>query len=190
MILSDVDLKEAIANKEIEISGISPLYIGPSSVDLHLDNKAKIMPTGTQYNEAIDISDGESIKKLFVDYNGWDSITISPRELYILSTVEKITLPNNIVAFLQGRSSIARVGLQVHAAGFFDPNFSGTATLEVSNLTNHPIKIPKHTRICQMVFMQTKSPAEIGYDKKSDSKYQNQSGPKLTEIYRDYEQKD
>lgn len=190
MAMSDRDIKSAIENKEIKISGWEPLYIGPGSVDLHLDNRAKIMPTGTQYNEAVDLSDEDSIKELFVNYDGWDSITISPREFYILSTVEHITLSNGIVSFLQGRSSIARAGLQVHCAGFFDCGFSGTATLELSNLTNHPIKIPKNTRICQMVFFRTDSECEIPYNEKADSKYSGQEGPTLTEIHRDYEQKD
>lgn len=198
MLLSDIEIKEAIKNKEIEISGYPDIYIGPSSVDLHLDNKAMILDDekiklstyihyGEQSFQGLSFEDREKSASMFTEYSGWDKIIIYPGEFYILSSIERIKFADNIAGFIQGRSSIARVGINVHNAGYFDVGFEGTATLEVANFTKYPVLIPKHTRICQMVFAKTGKPAEIPYWKKKDSKYQGQSGPTITKINEDYE---
>lgn len=192
MILSDYDIGTAIDKGEIKIESDLPLYLGPCSVDLHLDNKAFILsekkmlelPEG---DRMLDIAHKERAKDLFEEYSGWDGIIIHPGEFYILSSVEKITFDKSTVGFIQGRSSIARMGLNIHAAGFFDAGFSGTATLEVTNFTKYPIHIPKHTRICQMVFARTETPCMVSYAQKVDSKYQGQSGPTLSEVHQDHE---
>jgi len=191
MLLSDLDIKKEIEDGNISIEGLSELYIGPCSVDMHLDNNAVI--AGKKFGEThstnpiINVTDPESTKEYFTDYNDWSEIKIFPGEFYIMSTVEAITLPDNIAAFVQGRSSLARLGVNIHAAGFVDPGFSGNITLEVTNFTSIPIIIPKNTRICQLVFQYTKTSCEVPYGKKKDSKYQNQQGPTQTKISEDYE---
>lgn len=186
-ILSDGEIKEALARGDIGISGLTELYFGPSSLDLHLDNKAMILDDSKfSEGEIMDFREKEKTAGKFTEYNDWDEIVIYPGEFYILSSVEKIKFADDIVGFIQGRSSIARMGINIHAAGFFDCGFEGTATLEVTNFTKHPIRIPKNTRICQMVFARTGKPAEIPYGKKKDSKYQGQSGPTITSIHKDY----
>lgn len=196
MVLNDTDIKNAIANKEIEITGHELLYIGPSSVDLHLDNNAMILDedkikksafkqVGDQYFKGLKFGDPDS-KDMFTEYNDWDEIVIYPGEFYILSTVERIKFADDIVGFVQGRSSIARLGINIHAAGFCDAGFEGTITLEVTNFTKFPISIPKGTRIGQMVFARAQSKAEVPYNKKKDSKYNGQSGPTTTKIHQDY----
>jgi len=185
MILSDIEIKEAIASGDIEITGSEELYIGPSSVDLHLDNKAMFLKKRIA-GDMIDISKKEMSADCFEEYNGWDYIIIDPDDFVILSSIEKMKFADNIAGFIQGRSSIARLGLNIHCAGYFDVGFEGTATLEITNFTTHPIYIPKGTRICQMVFARTGKPAEVPYSKKKDSKYQGQSGPTITKIYEDY----
>ena len=80
-------------------------------------------------------------------------------------------------------SSLALLGLNIHAAGFFDPGFEGQATLEVSTFTDVPIKIYSETRICQMVFVKTSEPTTVSYSEKG--KYQNQIGPTLSKSYED-----
>lgn len=180
MILSDRDIRKELAKGNL-FSGDKELYIGPSSVDLHLDNKAWILVPSNS-DEIMDCKQDNS--KFFESYDNWDNLVIHPGEFYILSTNEKVILPDNIAGFLQGRSSLARLGLNIHAAGFFDPGFSGNATLEVSNFTNIPIKIYPGMRICQMVFVYTYGPAS-GYKGKSDAKYSGQSGPTLTKIHLD-----
>jgi len=187
MVLSDREIKECIRSGAIEVSGVEELYIGPSSLDLHLDNKAMILDPTKITEDHINLSDKEKIAKLFTAFNGWDDICIMPGEFYLLSSVERIKFADNVVGFIQGRSSIARVGINIHTAGYFDAGFEGTATLEVTNFTRQPISIPKNTRICQMVFARMKEPAEIPYSKKKDSKYQQQTGPTITSVYQDYE---
>ena len=184
--LSDGEIRRAMEKGEIAIFGNDDLgiHIGSSSVDLHLHNGTKILQRG----DAISVIDAE-MDKMFVDYDGWDEITIYPGEFYIMSTVERIRFANDIVGFVQGRSSLARLGIQVHCAGFADAGFDGTITLEVTNLTHRPIIIPKNTRICQMVFARTGKPAEVPYGENKKSKYQGQRGPTLTRINKDYGEK-
>lgn len=197
-ILSDGEIREAIQTGELEITGWPELYIGPSSVDMHLDNKAMVIdPDKVKYslidNEkgmdfmGLDVEFVSKSSELFSSFNGWPYIILYPQELYIMSTVERIKFPANIIGFIQGRSSIARIGINVHNAGYFDAGFEGTATLEVTNLTKYPIKIKKHTRICQMVFARTGRPAEIPYNEKKDQKYNNQSGPAITRLYKEFD---
>lgn len=187
MILSDRSIKNLIDDGTIGAynSDGSNMYIGPSSLDLHLDNKALILDLDKK--DAINVKDPE-INKRFKNYSGWDEITINPGEFYILHTKERLSFPRDIAGFIQGRSSLARLGINIHAAGFFDPGFSGTATLEVTNFTSVPITIPANTRIAQMVFVKLDQPVEVDYSQKSDRKYMGQNDPTLTKIYKDYEE--
>ena len=188
MILSDKEIKEAIESKDLIITGQDELHIGPSSLDLHLDSKAMILDDSKFLEGEIMRFDNRlSSSDKFSAYEGWSEITIHPGEFYILSSVERIKFADDMVGFIQGRSSIARMGINIHAAGFFDAGFEGTATLEVTNFTKHPVVIPAFTRICQMVFARTGKKAELPYGKRGTSKYQGQSGPTITSIYKDYE---
>lgn len=185
-ILSDGEIREALLSGELEVSGQFPLYIGPSSMDLHLDNKAKII---SKYIDDIPnkiIIDDKNTHDVFREENDWHIIQINPGEFHLWSTTESIKFPPGIAGFVQGRSSIARLGLNIHNAGFADPGFEGTITLEVTNLTSLPIIVTKGTRICQMVFIRTGKPSEIPYGKRIGSKYQGQSGPTMTKVYEDY----
>ncbi len=191
-VLSDIEIMNEIGKDNLVITGWPELYIGPSSLDMHLDNKCKtIDATKVSYFltdegtvDGIDISADNS--DIFTEENDWEYIVLYPRQLYLLSTVERIKFPDDVVGFIQGRSSIARLGINVHNAGYFDAGFEGTATLEVTNLTQYPIKVPKHTRICQMVFVRTGMAAQVPYGKKKDSKYQGQNGPTLTGAHQDF----
>jgi len=182
MVLSDKEIKDLLESKELIIE-TPDLYIGPSSVDMHLDNKAQIFVKG-ELKQVIRIDERNSDN--FKEYNGWNELIIYPGEFYILSTVERFKLPNYIVGFVQGRSSIARAGISIHMAGFVDSGFEGNITLEVTNFTNTPILIPKNSRIGQIVFARMLIPSEIPYGDKKDSKYQGQMGPTITRIYKDY----
>lgn len=187
-VISDWGIKRMIKYGHIKIESKSGIYVGPSSVDLHLDNKARVF--SPIKNAPIHIDCKEDVDNAFIDKNGWKEIVIEPGEFYILSTVEKITLSKSIAAFVHGRSSLARIGLNIHMAGFIDPMFSGNITLEVTNFTKQPIVLPKDTRVCQIVFIPTTEVVKIGYGEKKDSKYNGQEGPTLTKIHRDYEKRD
>lgn len=188
MLLSDTDITREIDSGRLKIEGINDIYLGPCSIDMHLDNKCKYIQKTKDYdNGYVYVNDKNSSVFPFIENNGWDSVTIYPGNFYLLSTIEKVTLPDSIAAFVQGRSSLARLGLNIHAAGFIDPGFSGNITLEVTNFTSVPIVIPKETRICQLVFEYTNKPCAVPYNKRKDSKYNNQIGPTLTSIHKDYE---
>src|SRR3990167_5617420 len=184
MILSDRDIKEYIKRGHIEISG-DKLYIGPASVDLHLGSKTKILVNKSE----VIIDSKEDNSSMFEDFDFSEKgyIKIYPNEFYVMSTEERIKLDKNVAGFLQGRSSLARLGIQVHCAGFFDPGFEGSAVLEVTNLTQSIIKLYPGMRICQMIFIPTLNSSEIGYGEKIDQKYNNQSGPTLSKLYLDEE---
>lgn len=179
--MSDGEIRKAIEEGEIEVTGHPGIHVGSSSIDLHLHNSSKVMKRG----EAIHLKK-EYQDDLFESNNDWEEVTIYPGEFYVMSTKERIKFADNIVGFVQGRSSLARLGIQVHCAGFADAGFDGTITLEVTNLSPRAITIPKDTRICQVVFDKMKKPAEIPYGKNKNSKYQGQSGPTVTRISNDY----
>lgn len=169
MILSDKGIKEAIKNKDFKIdTNGTELYIGPSSIDLHLDNKAKI-----------DVPFSPKHPNGFKDFDDWDEIIINPGYFYVLSTVEKIYMGRGVAGFVNGRSSLAREGLNIHLAGFVDPGFAGNITLEITNFRNKPIVLKKNLRVCQLVLLSTDQPVETSYAEKKDSKYQFQIGPTL-----------
>lgn len=194
-VLSDADIKQYLSEGKLKITGhkAEKLYIGPASVDLHLAPKALVLdskkmdpvlnPKSVGY---IDLRNKERSAEMFTEVDGWKEITIYPGEFYILSTEERVELNKDTAAFVFGRSSMGRMGLNIHLAGFVDPMFCGNITLEVSNFTRYPIVVPAGVRICQIVFLKTISTAEIGYGEKKDSKYQNQSGPTVSGAHKDF----
>jgi len=184
MILSDSQIKKEIEKGHLAVTGVDELYIGPSSMDLHLDDKAMILEEDTDDRKIIRMDDET---EHFVKYEGWNEIEIHPGDFYILHTKEWLRFPRDIAGFVQGRSSIARLGINIHAAGYVDPGFEGTITLEVTNFTAHPIVIPANTRICQMVFQRIEGKVDVDYKEKKDSKYFGQDIPKTSEAYKDYD---
>ena len=186
MVLSDKDIKININTGKITIERDGDLYIGPSSVDLHLSGEAKVFLDKNKENGSV-IDTKKDNSSFIKTFSFEDSIIIKPGEFYLLSTEEKITFGDKIAGFLQGRSSLARIGLNIHNAGYFDAGFSGTATLEVTNFTKCPIVLYKGMRICQMVFVELSSKCEVPYGKKADQKYQNQKSPKESAIHKDNE---
>ncbi len=108
---------------------------------------------------------------------------VHPGDFVLGVTLEHITLPNNIVARVEGRSSLGRLGIVVHStAGFVDAGFSGTITLEISNMNTVPVALYPEMRVCQLAFEQMSSPALVPYGEKSCSKYQNQVLPEASRI--------
>jgi len=191
MILSDRDIKREIQNNRISIESKFDNFLDQvhaSSMDFRLGNFFKI------YNHSkfscIDpknISDSDNLTKSIEIKNG-EAFYVQPGEFILGVTLEKITLPNDIVARVEGRSSLGRLGIIVHStAGFIDAGFSGTITLEISNLNRLPIALYPDMRVCQIAFEQMSSPAEIPYGKKACSKYQGQVMPEESRIYKDSE---
>lgn len=141
--------------------------IQPCSIDLRLDNEF-LQPVP---EEKIDPAK-ESPR---YEYLSADKLILPPHSFLLASTIEKITLPKNIVARVEGRSSIGRLGLTVHVtAGFIDPGFTGNITLELANLSHNPIVLHKGMRICQIVFDEIEPPLLVYGE--CGNKYQNQVG--------------
>ncbi len=189
MILSDRDIKKYLEEGKIVIEPLNPeIQIQPSSVDLRLGNEFKVFrhmekafidpfsDDVEKYTETIKIKDNEQF-------------ILHPREFVLACTLEHIELPNDLVARVEGRSSLGRLALLIHAtAGYVDPGFKGQLTLELSNVGKMPIALRPGMRICQISFEKLLSPAEKPYGHPDrDSKYQDQKGATSSRIRFDRE---
>ncbi|PSG99286.1 MAG: dCTP deaminase [Nanohaloarchaea archaeon SW_7_43_1] len=181
-ILSDKDLRELIEEENAVDVTEGPeldhsLQMGPSSYDLRLGYEFGIL--NTRKIEKIDTKNMERYDN-FIEtekHSADEGVVIHPGEFILGSTLEKLNIPDNLVARVEGRSSYGRLGIIVHAtAAYVDPGFSGDITLEMQNLGNAPVKLYPEDRVCQVVFEKMTSEAENPYDEKKDSKYMGQTG--------------
>ena len=191
MILSDRDIKAAIASGRVKIESDQPemfWHIHASSMDLRLGNIFKLYdhskfaildpkrPETFQGNmRTITVPEGEPF-------------IVQPGEFVLGVTKESITVPDDLVVRVEGRSSLGRLGIIVHStAGFVDPGFSGTITLEISNLNRMPVALYPGMRVCQLAFEMMTSKAETPYNAKPGSKYQGQILPEESKLTNDFE---
>jgi len=151
------------------------LTVGPSSVDLTLSNSFSV-----QKPKGHEIVLGEK-----VEYEATESDTfrLEPNDFVLASTCETIRIPNNMAAYVEGRSSIGRLGLQVQNAGFIDAGFYGEITLELENQSRYPIILRKGIRICQIVFVLMSAEAQTPYC----GKYNGQTGATASRLDQDIE---
>jgi dCTP deaminase len=186
MILSDRDILQEIEAGRIAIQPLERECIQPSSVDLHLGNQLLLFRNS--HRPYIDVKQpiDELMESQEVAYG--ESFAVHPLEVLLASTYESITLPEDLVARLEGKSSLARLGLQVHAtAGFVDPGWRGRLTLELSNVTKFPILIYPGMKIVQISFMRMSSPVLVPYGSaRLHSKYQGESGPTPSRYYQEF----
>lgn len=178
MFLSDRDIRESINDGGIVIQPM-PQKLDGGSVDLTLSGEFKIFDDSVK---EIDIKNKENIA---MTEESKDVFVMQPHQFVLASTEEYIEVPRDMVAFVQGRSSFARIGLAIHIAGFVDPGFKGTITLELSNLNSVPLKLYKGVRICQIVFAKMQSACEISYAEKTGNKYQGQMKPMESLIWKE-----
>lgn len=197
MILSDRDIIELIKNGEIAISsedGKDPILNAHcASLDFRLGRYFKVYDHAR--HACLDPTKPETLqsatKMITIDEPNTPFI-VQPGEFVLGVTMEKIKLPDYIVARCEGRSSIGRLGIIIHStAGFVDPGFEGTITLEITNINRLPVALYPGMRIGQFAFEKMTSEALIPYYKKRTSKYLNQSFAEESRIYLDPEfQKD
>ena len=184
--LSDVDIKSSIKNKDIEISPLIEEFIQPSSVDLRVGADFRVFENH-KYSH-IDPKAKQDDLTTLVTSSMEEPFVLHPGEFVLGTTFEKVSLSNKVVARLEGKSSLGRIGLLIHStAGFVDPGFSGYLTLELSNVANLPIKIYPEMKIGQISFYYLNSPSESKYG--SDiygSKYQGQEGPTPSRSHNDF----
>jgi len=191
MILSDRDIRQAIALGRVKVESAQQelfQHIHASSMDFRLGNTFKLY----EHNRfpILDPMNPDSFAGIMrtVTIPDGESFIVQPGEFVLGVTQEKITLPDDLVARVEGRSSLGRLGIIIHStAGFVDPGFSGTITLEISNLNRLPVALYPGMRICQIAFEQMSSAAEMPYHSKPGSKYQGQVLPEESRLSTDPE---
>jgi dCTP deaminase len=190
-ILSDKDIKDHLDRGSIVIKPLINPYmqIQPSSVDLRIGNEFKgFRIIHKPYINPMDKSDIDSyMESIHINEN--EPFIIHPGEFALATTYETVKLPDNLVARVEGRSSIGRLGITMHVtAGYVDPGFCGKITLELSNVGKMPVAIYPKQRVCQIVFETMTSPSERPYGHpERDSKYMGQKTPEASKIKQDYE---
>ncbi|PIN98378.1 MAG: dCTP deaminase [Candidatus Diapherotrites archaeon CG10_big_fil_rev_8_21_14_0_10_31_34] len=184
-VLSDRDLKKAIKEKDLEVSGIKMEEIFCSSIDLYLGNKFRVFKNSEISH--IDVSKGvpENFTEL-IEIEDGKKFVVHPRELILAVTKEFIKIPNHLAGRLDGRSSLGRIGLLVHStASAFDPGFEGNPTLEISNISKIPIIIRPGIKIARLTLDTLTSECDTPYSKKQGAKYFGNTGPENSKIEKD-----
>ncbi|MGB9847853.1 MAG: dCTP deaminase [Minisyncoccia bacterium] len=178
MILSDRDIKKLIKEKRLIFKpSLTSDQIGPASIDL------KLGPVFKSFNIAkhhlLDIKKGLPKNDFIIKRrlkNG-ESYILHPNSFVLAATLEYIKVPDDIVLRVEGKSTLARMGILVHTAGFVDPGFEGTLTLEISNQSELPVALYPGMYICQIAVEYLSSPAEVPYNKRKKSLYSKQKEP-------------
>ncbi len=186
MILSDRDIRAALATARIGIEPVDVADVQPSSVDLHVDRFFRTFHNAR--HPFIDVKKPMEDLTELVEVTDSEPFILHPGEFVLGSTCEYVRLPNDLVARLEGKSSLGRLGLLIHStAGYVDPGFEGHLTLELSNVANLPITIYADMKIGQISFFQLTSAAENPYgSSKVGSKYQGQRGPTPSRYYENF----
>ena len=189
MVLSDRSIKVALGEGRIVIRPLDPADIQPASVDLRLDRKVLVFSNSRQ--PYIDIKQSmERLTEIVEIPDDNHPYILHPGEFVLGSTIEHIELPDDLVARLEGKSSLGRIGLVIHStAGFVDPGWKGNLTLELSNLSRLPITLYYGMKIGQISFLSLTTPAERLYGSPDlGSKYQGQTEPTASRSHRDFQQ--
>jgi dCTP deaminase len=185
MILSDTDILARLREGDLVIDPLDDVdqQVQPASVDLRLGseflefqrtNISCIHPTREE-------EVGEYISETVVAEG--DEFILHPGDFVLGTTKERVEMPADLVANVEGRSSLGRLAVVVHAtAGFVDPGYRGQVTLELSNLGTAPVALTPGMRVSQLVFTELTSPAERPYGSERGSKYQDQHGPQASRI--------
>lgn len=173
MILSDKTLDKMIREKEL-VSPIESESIQPASVDCHLGSRFLLVDDTKM--QSIELDQSLTYREIESD-----EITIRPHSFLLATTKEYVKLPDDITAFVEGRSSIGRIGLFIQNAGWVDPGFEGQITLELYNANSLPIRLKAGRRICQLVFCKMDAAALKPYR----GKYQGQRSTTGSKISQD-----
>jgi len=187
MILSDKDIKKALADKYITIDPLFPNSIQPASVDVHLG--ADFLVFKNTNNICIDPKEpiDDMMDSLSIDENR--QFILHPGEFALGMTYETVSVPHDMVLQLNGKSSLGRIGLIVHAtAGYVDPGNTLKITLELHNLANLPIKLYYKMPIAQVAFVKLSSVVDIPYGKDAlNSKYFGSTKPIASQYYKNFQ---
>ena len=187
MILSDRDIRAEIESGRIVVDPFVPDAVQPSSIDLHLGNRFRVFRNNR--TAVIDPRQDQPELTELVEIGGDEPFILHPGEFVLGATLERVALPDDLVARLEGKSSLGRLGLLIHStAGYVDPGWEGTLTLELSNVANLPIKLYDGMKIGQISFQRLSSAVEVGYgDARIGSKYRGQTDPTASRYHADFE---
>ena len=186
MVLSDRSIKEALAQGRIVIDPLGDDCVQPSSVDLHVDQLFRVFRNHSQ--RVIDVREAQEDLTELIDVGPDDPMILHPGEFLLGSTIERVVLPADLVARLEGKSSLGRLGLLIHStAGFVDAGWDGHLTLELSNVANLPITLYPGMKIGQISFLRMTTSAERPYGSgELRSKYQHQRGPTPSRYFENF----
>ena len=186
-VLSDRDIRAALEAGRVRIDPYDPSCLQPSSVDLHLDRHFRVF-RNNRY-PFIDVRRPQPDLTELLSVEDDEPFILHPGEFVLGQTIEWVELPDDLVARLEGKSSLGRLGLLIHStAGYVDPGWKGTLTLELSNVANLPITLYHGMKIGQVSFERMSSPVERPYGSPAlGSKYQGQRSPTASEFYRDFQ---
>lgn len=183
VLLSDRDIRAALNDGRLRVSPLGERAIQPASIDVRLDHRFRVFHNARRTH--IDPRRPQDDLTVLVEARDDQPFVLHPGEFALGCTLETVTLPADLAARLEGKSSLGRLGLLVHStAGFIDPGFTGSVTLELSNVSTLPIMLWPGLRIGQLCVFRLSSPAERPYGTPSlGSRYQGQDGPTVSRAY-------
>jgi dCTP deaminase len=186
VLLSDRDIRAELDAGRVVLDPYEPSMLQPSSIDVRLDKYFRLFDNHRY--PFIDPSQEQPELTRLVEAKGDEPLVLHPGEVVLGSTFESVTLPDDVAARLEGKSSLGRLGLLTHStAGFIDPGFSGHVTLELSNVATLPITLWPGMKIGQMCFFRLSSPAEHPYGSDEyGSRYQGQRGPTASRSWQSF----
>lgn len=190
MLLSDRDIKAELDSGRVGLDPYEPRMIQPSSVDVRLDRYFRLFDNHKY--PFIDPAEDQPDLTRLVEAKGEEPFILHPGEFVLGATFEQVTLPDDLAARLEGKSSLGRLGLLTHStAGFIDPGFTGHVTLELSNVATLPIKLWPGMKIGQLCFFRLSSPSEKPYGSAEySSRYQGQRGPTASRSFHNFYRSD
>ena len=184
--MSDRSIREQLAAGRIVIDPLDETCLQPSSIDVKVSNLFRVFRNHTA--SVIDVKKDMTLLTELVEIADGDAFMLHPGEFALGSTLERVGVPDDMVARVEGKSSLGRLGLLIHStAGFIDAGFDGHITLELSNVANLPITLYPGMKIGQVSFMMMTTPADKPYGKgASGSKYQGQRGPTPSRYFENF----
>jgi dCTP deaminase len=186
-VLSDRDIRAAMQAGRVRIDPYDSSCLQPSSVDLHLDADFRVFRNNRYPYIDVRASQPDLTEPVTIAED--EPFILHPNEFVLGQTLEWVELPDDLVARIEGKSSLGRLGLLIHStAGYVDPGWKGNLTLELSNVANLPIALYRGMKIGQISFFMMSSAVERPYGSRElGSKYQGQSSPTESQFYRDFE---
>jgi dCTP deaminase len=186
VLLSDRDIKAEIDGGRVRLEPYDEAMVQPSSIDVRLDRYFRLFDNHKY--PFIDPAEDQPDLTRLIEVERGEPFILHPGEFVLGSSFEIVTLPSDLAARLEGKSSLGRLGLVTHStAGFVDPGFNGHVTLELSNAATLPIKLWPGMKVGQLCFFRLSSPAENSYGSaKYGSRYQGQRGPTASRSFQNF----